>query len=95
MHGVFIGLGIPLENAAYIIQLPSRLIYTSDVTFVYNLTSGIEEPFPAIGFGVGQADDTRVREQEKVPYSVLPSFSFQPAAVLWCVHSGISCECRY
>ena len=33
VKGVFVGLGLPLENPAYLIQLENRVIQTSDVTF--------------------------------------------------------------
>ena len=39
VRGVFIGLGLPIETNAYRIQLPTRIIQTSDVTFCDTLAS--------------------------------------------------------
>ena len=39
VRGVYIGLGLPIETNAYRIQLPTRIIQTSDVTFCETMSS--------------------------------------------------------
>ena len=81
VKGTFVGLGLPLENPAYLIQLPTRIIQSSDVTFGDEagpqLRSTVVQEQVVQGV---QVATTVVREEQILPFSV-PDFSFPRVSV--------------
>ena len=84
VKGTFVGLGLPLENPAYLIQLPNRVIQTSDVTFgdemcLTGVTGNVVKTTQV--HDVDQAVSQLVQEEQTLPGCVTGSFSFPSVAV--------------